>query len=55
MINSVGEHVAGEEYELVDELSDRFVILGYADGELSRHYEDDEMELMRAQTQGVSA
>ena len=35
MINSVGEYVAGERYNLKKEEANRFVQLGYADGELS--------------------
>jgi len=55
MINSVGEHVAGEEVELPDELADRFIILGYADGVLSRDYTADERGKMHASHQEVSA
>lgn len=54
MINSVDEHVAGESYEVVDELADRFIILGYADGELSRDYTDEEREAMHATVQRVT-
>lgn len=42
MIRSVDEHPAGEELELADELADRFVLCGYAEGTLSREYSDDE-------------
>lgn len=35
MINSVGEYVAGEKYNLKKEEGERFVRLGYADGELA--------------------
>jgi hypothetical protein len=35
MINSVGEYVAGERYNLKKEEGERFVQLGYAEGELS--------------------
>ena len=42
MINSVGEFVAGEEYDLEDEISDRFVVLGYAEGETSEKLTPEE-------------
>jgi len=32
MLNSVDEYVAGEDYDLDDETSDRFIVLGYAEG-----------------------
>lgn len=43
MLNSVGEHIAGEEVDLDDSLSDRYVLLGYAEGKLSRDYDPDEL------------
>jgi len=54
MIHSAGEYVAGGEYDLPDELSDRFVILGYADGKLSRDYGPDERMDMYDSQQKVS-
>lgn len=30
MVNSVGEYVAGEEYEVEEDEANRFVVLGYA-------------------------
>ena len=54
MVNSVGEHVAGEEYDLDDETSDHFVMLGYADGELSHEYTLEELAAERAKHQAVS-
>jgi hypothetical protein len=42
MINSVDEHVAGTEIELPDELADLFIIKGYAEGQLSRDYDESE-------------
>ena len=54
MVNSVGEYVAGEEYEISDEEADRFIVLGYAEGEPSREYTDEEREALRADTQEVS-
>lgn len=54
MVNSVGEYVAGEEYEIEDAEADRFIVLGYAEGELSQEYTDEEREALRADTQEVS-
>lgn len=55
MINSVGEYVAGEEYELEDSEADRFVLLRYAKADgLSRIYSDQELEAIEGTHQGVS-
>ena len=55
MVNSVGEHVAGEDVELDEETADRFLILGYATGQsLSREYSDEEREALRATRQEVN-
>lgn len=54
MRNSVAEHVAGEEVELDAETADRFILLGYAEGELSREWNTDERAALEAQAQGVS-
>lgn len=59
MINSVGgkNHGdkkrrwtldAGKEYWLDADLADNFIIRGYADGNLSRNYSDDELAEIRA-------
>jgi len=53
MINSVGEYVAGEEYDLDDETGNRFVVLGYAEGELTREVASDERSEMLNSTQTV--
>jgi len=53
MINSVGEHVAGAEVELDPETADRFILLGYAEGDLSRAYDHDEVAAIEASSQGV--
>jgi len=42
MINSVGDQPAGVEVELDTETADRFIVLGYAEGELSRDYDEGE-------------
>jgi len=55
MVNSVGELVAGEEAELPDEEADRFIVLGYAEGELSREYSDEERQALAARNQRVDA
>ena len=55
MINSVGENPAGSFIDLPDEMADRFLILGYADGsDLSRVYTDEEKEAILATVQEVS-
>jgi hypothetical protein len=53
MINSVADHVAGEEYELADDEADRFIIKGYAEGTLSRDYDEQEQQLLQADHQEV--
>ena len=49
MINSVGEHPAGEEVDLPDEIADRFLALGYAEGEVSGDYSEQEWADFEAQ------
>ena len=44
MINSVGEYPAGEEVELEDELADRYILRGYAEGTTSREYSSEEIQ-----------
>jgi hypothetical protein len=53
MINSVGKYVAGEEYELEDSEAIRFIILGYAEGELPGEVSDEERAAIEATSQGV--
>jgi hypothetical protein len=55
MINSVGEYVAGEEYELDDETADSFILKGYAEGNLSRSYSEQERDALTNGHQVVSA
>jgi hypothetical protein len=55
MINSAGEYVAGEEYDLPDEQADRFLALGYATGEFSREYSAEEIASFHEGHQEVSA
>jgi len=55
MINSVGEHVAGTEVELPDEEADRYIVLGYAEGRLSREITDEERDKLRTNHQEVRA
>jgi len=54
MTNSVDEHVAGTEIDLPDELADRFILLGYATGQLSRDYSEGEVAAIQENHQGVS-
>ena len=54
MINSVGEYVAGEEYDLDDDTSDRFVVMGYAEGVLSREHTPEEIAAEQNKHQTVA-
>ena len=49
MINSVGDYVAGEEYDLDDETSDRFLALDYAEGDVAGDYSAEEWEAFVAE------
>ena len=42
LVHSVDEHVAGEELELDEETADRFLALGYAEGDVSGDYSEQE-------------
>jgi hypothetical protein len=55
MIHSAGEYVAGEEYDMPDEQGDRFIVLGYATGSLSRDYSSEEIADLHEGHQEVSA
>ncbi len=50
---SVDEFPAGERFDLPVEVADRFIIRGYAEGELSREYDADERNAMHANSQVV--
>jgi hypothetical protein len=55
MVHSVGElYVAGQEYDLDDATGERFVILGYAEGELGREILPDEFNALDEGNQQVS-
>jgi len=54
MINSVGEHPAGEEVELDSDTADRFILLGYAEGALAREYTPGEKAEILATNQAVT-
>lgn len=49
MINSVDEYVAGQEYDLDDETSDRFLVMGYAEGEVADAFTPEEWEAYEAE------
>lgn len=53
MLVSVDSHVAGEQYDLPKELSDRYIIRGYAEGDLSRPYDAEERQAMAVNSQVV--
>jgi hypothetical protein len=54
MVNSVGERVAGTKVKLPLEEADRFILMGYAEGDLSREFSDEERAAFRSETQEVS-
>jgi hypothetical protein len=62
MINSVGEYVAGKTYRVLDEIpeevSDRFLAAGYAEGDVAGDYDETEWAAFvaeqQAQNQAVS-
>lgn len=53
MILSVDEFVAGEQYDIPVEVADRFIVRGYAEGQLSREYSAEETNLMHSNSQTV--
>lgn len=54
MLVSVGDHVAGEQYDLPLGVADRYVARGYAEGSLSREYGRDELQELLGTPQVVS-
>ena len=53
MVNSVGPHLAGEVYELPAEVGDSYIIKGYATGETSRAFSDEEIAALSHDSQRV--
>jgi hypothetical protein len=53
MIASVDSHVAGEKYDLDTALADRYILRGYASGNLSREYTDSEVRDLTVNSQVV--
>lgn len=53
MLVSVDEFEAGKTYDIPTALADRFIIRGYASGNLSRHYDSDERQALAANHQVV--
>lgn len=53
MILSVGELPAGEQFDLPVEVADRFIIRGYAEGQLSREYSPEEKTALHQNHQVV--
>lgn len=54
MIASVGEFVAGEAYDVPASTADQWIARGYADGDFSRPYSEDELPALRGNVQTVS-
>jgi hypothetical protein len=48
LLASVSEHAAGQTIELDTETADRWILLGYAEGDLSRAYDHVEVETIEA-------
>lgn len=53
MIASVDQYVAGEQYDLPVEVSDRFIVRGYAEGRLSRDFSESEIHALSVNSQTV--
>lgn len=45
---------AGKEYFIDTDVADQFIVKGYAKGELSRHFSDDELAEIRASVVNIS-
>lgn len=54
MVNSVDDYAAGKTYTLEPQLADSFILKGYATGELSRDYTEDEQAALRSNMQTVA-
>jgi len=54
MIASVDEFVAGEQYDIPVEVADRFIVRGYAEGQLSREYSAEEHAALHSNHQVVT-
>ena len=55
MLVSVGDHAAGESYDLPGELSDSYILRGYATGHLTREYTEVERHALTVNSQVVSS
>lgn len=54
MLASVGDHVAGEQYDVPVEIADQWIARGYAEGRMSRDYSEDELQALRQTVQTIS-
>jgi hypothetical protein len=54
MLLSVDQFPAGESFDLPVEVADRFIIRGYASGELSREYSEEELVALHRNHQVVN-
>jgi hypothetical protein len=54
MILSVDEFAAGQQYDVPVEVADRFILRGYASGNISRVYSPEEMSRMHVNHQVVT-
>ncbi len=53
LLNSVAENAAGQTIDLDPATADRWILLGYAEGTLSRAYNHEEVEEITADQQVV--
>jgi hypothetical protein len=51
---STTDYIAGEQYDIPVELADQYIARGYADGDFSRHYAEDELHALRGNQQTVA-
>jgi len=55
MVNSVDDYVAGEQYEIDDATAERFVVLGYALGDIGRDLSPEEIAAAAEGHQAIGA
>jgi hypothetical protein len=54
MLVSVDAHIAGEKYDIPVESADKYIVRGYAKGDLSRDYSPEEIHALSVNSQVVS-
>lgn len=51
---SVGDFVSGEQYDVPVSLADQWIARGYAEGDMSRSFSEDELAALRSNVQVVT-